>query len=267
MAHVFTCDLLRSPLTPCLSLSVCVQLSLRVKALKRQVDESEGEVERLEGVRRKVLRDLEEQQELQEALHAKVTMLETELKYVFCPNYIKQCWFLEVFQSRKNQFIVPQTLFNPQCLTSDHISDMCRLHTRWHSIVGNWRHVRVDSGVEELSQCFLIFLLFASHQEEVAADTSCSSGLLHFKLGGWGRFLWHQHHLHPERDPPTDLQLLKEDDGMNEETYKKLFFCFFFLSSSADSYTCKVLSDKGTQGIKDLVAMHYKFALQSWCYF
>uniref|UniRef100_A0A4W6FB64 Cingulin b n=1 Tax=Lates calcarifer TaxID=8187 RepID=A0A4W6FB64_LATCA len=56
------------------------QLSLRVKALKRQVDESEGEVERLEGVRRKVLRDLEEQQELQEALQAKVTALEAELK-------------------------------------------------------------------------------------------------------------------------------------------------------------------------------------------
>lgn len=51
-----------------------------MKALKRQVDESEGEVERLEGVRRKVLRDLEEQQELQEALHAKVAALETELK-------------------------------------------------------------------------------------------------------------------------------------------------------------------------------------------
>ncbi|XP_061598269.1 cingulin isoform X2 [Cololabis saira] len=56
------------------------QLSLRVKALKRQVDESEGEVERLEGVRRKILRDLEEQQELQEALQAKVSSLEGELK-------------------------------------------------------------------------------------------------------------------------------------------------------------------------------------------
>ncbi|XP_034456264.1 cingulin isoform X3 [Hippoglossus hippoglossus] len=56
------------------------QLSLRVKALKRQFDESEGEVERLEVVRRKVLRDLEEQQELQEAQQAKVTALETELK-------------------------------------------------------------------------------------------------------------------------------------------------------------------------------------------
>lgn len=45
------------------------------------MDESELEVERLEGVRRKVLRDLEEQQELQEALQAKVTALESELKY------------------------------------------------------------------------------------------------------------------------------------------------------------------------------------------
>lgn len=76
---VFTCDLLCPPLTPA-SPSLRPQLSLRVKALKRQVDESEGEVERLEGVRRKVLRDLEEQQELQEALQAKVTALETELK-------------------------------------------------------------------------------------------------------------------------------------------------------------------------------------------
>ncbi|XP_055081380.1 cingulin isoform X2 [Periophthalmus magnuspinnatus] len=56
------------------------QLTLRVKALKRQVDESELEVERLEGVRRKVLRDLEEQQELQEALQAKVSAMESELK-------------------------------------------------------------------------------------------------------------------------------------------------------------------------------------------
>ncbi|XP_076157344.1 cingulin isoform X2 [Alosa pseudoharengus] len=56
------------------------QLLLRVKALKRQMDESEGEVERLEGVRRKALRELEEQQELQEALQAKVSTLEGELK-------------------------------------------------------------------------------------------------------------------------------------------------------------------------------------------
>lgn len=82
-------DLQFSPLTPSTTFSPPFflfhppppsQLSLRVKALKRQVDESEGEVERLEGVRRKVLRDLEEQQELQEALHAKVAALETDLK-------------------------------------------------------------------------------------------------------------------------------------------------------------------------------------------
>lgn len=68
------------PLFPSNPFPLHYQLSLRVKALKRQVDESEGEVERLEGVRRKVLRDLEEQQELREALHAKVSALENELK-------------------------------------------------------------------------------------------------------------------------------------------------------------------------------------------
>lgn len=68
------------PLPFSFSLTPLPQLSLRVKALKRQVDESEGEVERLEGVRRKVLRDLEEQQELQEVLHAKVAALEADLK-------------------------------------------------------------------------------------------------------------------------------------------------------------------------------------------
>lgn len=56
------------------------QLSLRVKALKRQVDESEGEVERLEGIRRKILRELEDHRELQEVLQAKVNTLESELK-------------------------------------------------------------------------------------------------------------------------------------------------------------------------------------------
>ncbi|KAK3525142.1 hypothetical protein QTP86_019526 [Hemibagrus guttatus] len=56
------------------------QLSLRVKALKRQLDDSEEEVERLEGVRRKILRDLEEQQELKDVLQAKVSALENELR-------------------------------------------------------------------------------------------------------------------------------------------------------------------------------------------
>lgn len=103
-----------------------------------------------------------------------------------------------------------------------------------------------------MSQCFLDFLLFASSQAEVAADTSYSSGLLHFKLRGWGRFLWHQHVLHPERGPPTDHQLLKEHGGVNKESYKKIFSLPLSLSLSLSSAnTCKILSEKGTQGIKD----------------
>lgn len=56
------------------------QLALRVKALKRQVDEGETELERIETLRRKAQRDMEEQLELKEALQGRVTALETELK-------------------------------------------------------------------------------------------------------------------------------------------------------------------------------------------
>lgn len=59
---------------------LCLQLTLRVKALKRQVDESETELERIETLRRKAQRDMEEQMELREALQSRVTALETELK-------------------------------------------------------------------------------------------------------------------------------------------------------------------------------------------
>ena len=40
-----------------------MQLTLRVKALKRQVDEGETEVERVDGLRRKAQREMEEQLE------------------------------------------------------------------------------------------------------------------------------------------------------------------------------------------------------------
>ncbi|KAM8870054.1 cingulin isoform 3-T5 [Spinachia spinachia] len=56
------------------------QLTLRVKALKRQVDEGETELERIDGMRRKAQRDMEEQMELKDALQARVAALETELK-------------------------------------------------------------------------------------------------------------------------------------------------------------------------------------------
>uniref|UniRef100_A0A3Q3VTA0 Cingulin n=1 Tax=Mola mola TaxID=94237 RepID=A0A3Q3VTA0_MOLML len=57
-----------------------LQLALRVKALKRQVDEGETELERIEGLRRKALRDMEEQMELKDSLQSRVTALETELR-------------------------------------------------------------------------------------------------------------------------------------------------------------------------------------------
>lgn len=56
------------------------QFALRVKALKRQVDESETELERLDGLRRKAQRDMEEQMETKEALQSRIAALEAELK-------------------------------------------------------------------------------------------------------------------------------------------------------------------------------------------
>ncbi|XP_061676698.1 cingulin [Syngnathoides biaculeatus] len=56
------------------------QLSLKVKALKRQVDEGETELERIDTLRRKAQRDMEEQMELKDALQSRVNALETELK-------------------------------------------------------------------------------------------------------------------------------------------------------------------------------------------
>lgn len=56
------------------------QLALKVKALKRQVDESETELERVDNLRRKAQREVEEQIEHKEALQTRVTALENELK-------------------------------------------------------------------------------------------------------------------------------------------------------------------------------------------
>uniref|UniRef100_A0A8D2AKV3 Cingulin n=1 Tax=Sciurus vulgaris TaxID=55149 RepID=A0A8D2AKV3_SCIVU len=54
------------------------QLSLRVKALKRQVDEAEEEIERLDGLRKKAQRELEEQHEINEQLQARIKSLEKD---------------------------------------------------------------------------------------------------------------------------------------------------------------------------------------------
>ncbi|KAB0385206.1 hypothetical protein FD755_000162 [Muntiacus reevesi] len=54
------------------------QLSLRVKALKRQVDEAEEEIERLDSLRKKAQRELEEQHEVNEQLQARIKALEKD---------------------------------------------------------------------------------------------------------------------------------------------------------------------------------------------
>ena len=60
------------------SMAASPQLSLRVKALKRQVDEAEEEIERLEAARKKAQRELEEQHELNEQLQGRIKALEKE---------------------------------------------------------------------------------------------------------------------------------------------------------------------------------------------
>ncbi|XP_021121596.1 cingulin isoform X3 [Heterocephalus glaber] len=54
------------------------QLSLRVKALKRRVDEAEEEIERLDSLRKKAQRELEEQHEVNEQLQARIRSLEKD---------------------------------------------------------------------------------------------------------------------------------------------------------------------------------------------
>ncbi|KAM4662305.1 cingulin isoform 1-T2 [Discoglossus pictus] len=54
------------------------QLNLRVKALKRQVDEAEEEIERLEGLRKKAVREMEEEHEINEQLQGRLKAMEKE---------------------------------------------------------------------------------------------------------------------------------------------------------------------------------------------
>ncbi|ERE90752.1 cingulin-like protein 1 [Cricetulus griseus] len=54
------------------------QLSLRVKTLKRQVDEAEEEIARLDSLRKKAQRELEEQHEINEQLQARIKALEKD---------------------------------------------------------------------------------------------------------------------------------------------------------------------------------------------
>ena len=55
--------------------------------MKRQVDEAEEEIERLDGLRKKAQRELEEQHEVNEQLQARIKALEKDSWYglFFCP--------------------------------------------------------------------------------------------------------------------------------------------------------------------------------------
>lgn len=61
-------------------MTLCVQLNLRLKALKRQMDEAEEEIDRLEHSKKKLQRDLEEQQEANEQLQNQLKALRTEMR-------------------------------------------------------------------------------------------------------------------------------------------------------------------------------------------
>lgn len=52
-----------------------------MKALKRQVDEAEEEIERLDGLRKKAQRELEEQHEVNEQLQSRVKAMEKDAWY------------------------------------------------------------------------------------------------------------------------------------------------------------------------------------------
>uniref|UniRef100_A0A3Q3SVD3 Cingulin like 1 n=1 Tax=Mastacembelus armatus TaxID=205130 RepID=A0A3Q3SVD3_9TELE len=56
------------------------QLNLRLKALKRQMDEAEEEIDRLEHCKKKLQRDLDEQQEANEQLQSQLKALRSEIR-------------------------------------------------------------------------------------------------------------------------------------------------------------------------------------------
>lgn len=60
--------------------TLLLQLTLRLKVLKRQLDESEEEIERLENSKKKFQRELDEQQEINEQLHSQISALKTDLR-------------------------------------------------------------------------------------------------------------------------------------------------------------------------------------------
>ncbi|XP_078541036.1 cingulin-like protein 1 isoform X2 [Lissotriton helveticus] len=62
------------------------QLSLRLKAMKRQVEEAEEEIDRLESAKKKLQRDLEEQTDISDQLQGQLTAVKKELRRKSSPS-------------------------------------------------------------------------------------------------------------------------------------------------------------------------------------
>ena len=63
-------------------LSLPMQLSLRLKAMKRQVEEAEEEIDRLESSKKKLQRELEEQMDVNEQLQGQLSSMKKNLRWV-----------------------------------------------------------------------------------------------------------------------------------------------------------------------------------------
>lgn len=66
--------------------SLPTQLSLRLKAMKRQVEEAEEEIDRLESSKKKLQRELEEQMDLNEQLQGQLNNLKKNIRWASVEN-------------------------------------------------------------------------------------------------------------------------------------------------------------------------------------
>lgn len=65
-----------------------MQLSLRLKAMKRQVEEAEEEIDRLESSKKKLQRELEDQMDLNEQLQGQLHAMKKDLRLKKLPSKV-----------------------------------------------------------------------------------------------------------------------------------------------------------------------------------
>lgn len=77
---------------------VCfLKLNLRLKALKRQMDEAEEEIDRLEHSKKKLQRDLDEQQEANDQLQSQLKALRSEMRWTVCHLLQGKLWIIRTW--------------------------------------------------------------------------------------------------------------------------------------------------------------------------